>query len=164
VHPGNELEDTLPELQGKGDLLLRRIAIKNSNLSYVTLARLIQSCEKLEEFTYLSPSGWDDEDTSPTAIIRALLSHKESLRVLGFDSRPRRHEFENFDQAPKLGSLEGFLCLEDLLVNHDCLPRKPLLPPSLKVLHIWNRGQPLEPDLFYIIRMASHLSFKLLLE
>ncbi|KAL2782835.1 hypothetical protein BJX66DRAFT_330989 [Aspergillus keveii] len=89
VHPGNKLEDTLPELQGKGDLLLRR------------------SCEKLEEFTYLSPSGWDDEDTSPMVIIRALLSHKESLR---------------------------------------------------------SRGEPLEPDLFYNIRIASYLSFKLLLE
>ncbi|KAL2783991.1 hypothetical protein BJX66DRAFT_330288 [Aspergillus keveii] len=98
VHPGNELEDTLPELQGKGCLLLRRIAIKNSNLSYVTLA----------QFTYLSPSGWDDEDTSPTAIIRALLSHKETVRGT-VDLRLHMLTIGSFGQRPLYMGVEAWV-------------------------------------------------------
>ncbi|OJJ51954.1 hypothetical protein ASPSYDRAFT_52788, partial [Aspergillus sydowii CBS 593.65] len=74
-----------PELQGKGDILLRRITIGESNLGYTILARLIQSCKRLEAFSYHSTSGWDAEDSEPTTIIQALLLHKDSLTYLGFD-------------------------------------------------------------------------------
>ncbi|KAL3468759.1 hypothetical protein BJX99DRAFT_269145 [Aspergillus californicus] len=144
-------------LQCKGDLLLRHITIAESNLGYTILARLIQSCKRLETFSYHSPSGWDAEDSEPTTIIQALLLHKDSLTYLGFDFRSRDYhldtELEDFDQVPK-----------KLSVPQDCLPRKPLLPPSLKVLCIESSLEPLEPELFYNLGMASQLSLKLLKE
>ncbi|OJJ62675.1 hypothetical protein ASPSYDRAFT_658697 [Aspergillus sydowii CBS 593.65] len=61
-----------PELQGRGDLLLRHITIGESNVGYTILARLIQSSKRLETFSYQSASGWDAEDSEPTTIIQAL--------------------------------------------------------------------------------------------
>lgn len=48
--------------------------------------------------------------------------------------------------------------------RNNCLPWKPLLPPSLKVLSIACPNEPLEPDLFYNLGKASHSSLKMLLE
>jgi hypothetical protein len=163
-----ELKVIPPELHGKGDLPLRRINIQNSNLGYTILACLIQSCRRLEDFTYCSPAGWDDEDSEPATLIQALLLHKDSLKALRFAFRGRCYdsdgEDENFDQVPKLESLEEFSCLEELYVPQDCLPWKPLLPPSLKVLSIASPDEPLEPDLFYNLGNASNSSLKLLSE
>lgn len=85
--------------------------------------------------------------------------HKDSLKHLAFDFRSRDHD-ENFDQVPKLISLEEFSCLQWLYINQDCLPWKPLLPSSLKVLYIESPDEPLEPDLFYNLGLASHSSLK----
>jgi hypothetical protein len=60
--------------------------------------------------------------------------------------------------------LEEFSCLEELSVPQDCLPWKPLLPPSLKVLSIAIPDEPLEPDIFYNLAKASHSSLKMLSE
>jgi hypothetical protein len=163
-----ELQVIPPELHGKGDLSLRCINIRNSNLGYTILACLIRSCKRLEDFTYCSPSGWDDEDSEPATLIQALLLHEDSLKALRFDFRQRCYdsdgEDENFDQVPKLESLEEFSCLEELYIPQDCLPWKPLLPPSLKVLSIACPNEPLEPDLFYNLGKASHSSLKMLSE
>jgi hypothetical protein len=163
-----ELQVIPPELRGKGDLPLRCINIQNSNLGYTILACLIRSCKRLEDFSYCSPSGWDYEDSEPATLIQALLLHKDSLKALRFEFRPRCYdsdgEDENFDQVPKLESLEEFSCLEELYVPQDCLPWKPLLPPSLKVLSIASPDEPLEPGLFYNLGKASHSSLKMLSE
>ncbi|KAL2810573.1 hypothetical protein BDW59DRAFT_155624 [Aspergillus cavernicola] len=157
------LSSISPELQGNGDLLLRRVCIENRSLGYTILARLIQSCKRLETFIYVSPSRYHPEDSDPATIIRALLLHKNSLKHLTFDFCSR-DEDEDFNQARKLESLEEFSCLERLYVNQDCLPWKPLLPPSLKLLGITSPDEPLEPNLFHNLGIASHLSLKLLSE
>ncbi|KAL2846623.1 hypothetical protein BJY01DRAFT_213237 [Aspergillus pseudoustus] len=148
-----------PELQGNGGLSLRHLKIENSRLGYSTLARLIQSCKRLEEFNYDSPLGYCPRDSNPATIIQALLLHKDSLEHLAFEFRSR-NSGEDFDQVPKLISLEEFSCLESLWINQDCLPWKPLLPSSLEVLSIESPDSFLEPALFHNLRLASHSSLK----
>lgn len=153
---GDSYAGILSELQASGDLSLRHIHIRDSNLGYTILARLIQSCKRLESFDYNSPTGHSSEDSDPATVIQALSLHEDSLESLSFKFRPRGIG-ENFDQVPKIGSLRQFLRLKSLSVDQDCLPREPLFPPSLQDLSIEAlHGHPLEPILFRNLAIASH--------
>ncbi|KAL5361413.1 hypothetical protein BJX96DRAFT_165879 [Aspergillus floccosus] len=152
-----------PEVQISGGLSVRRIEIEASILRYSTLARLIRNCKRLETFRYDGSPSFYHGDSDPATIIRALSLHQDSLKQLHLDC-PSKGEDQNFDQVPKLESLENFLSLEKLYVTQSSLPRCPLLPPSLKVLDIDSRFEPLEPELFHNLGIASHSSLKALSE
>lgn len=145
----------LSDLQASGELSLCHIHIRDSNLGYTILARLIRSCRRLESFCYHSPTGYSSEDSNPATIIQALSFHEDSLRSLSFDFRSR-DVGEEFNQVPKIGSLGRFSRLKALWVNQDCLPPEPLLPPSLQRLGIDLNDHPLEPILFHNLAIASH--------
>ncbi|KAL2801608.1 hypothetical protein BJX63DRAFT_442167 [Aspergillus granulosus] len=151
------------DLCGDRYLLLRCVDIKYSCLGYTIIARLIQSCQRLESIRYASPSSYIAADSDPATITQALLSHKNSLTNLRFDFCSRAED-QGFGQTSKLQSLEEFSCLRRLCIPQDCLPWCPLLPSSLEFLSILCYENFPDPDLFHNIGTASHSSLGLLRE
>lgn len=102
-----------------------QITIRNSNLDYHHLVRVINSSKRLEAFTY-AVGGRASRDAgysifSPNHVLRALLSYSDSLLHLDLDAEEEARLAETFDRSRRQSIFEddGFFPESDSEYQHE---------------------------------------------
>ncbi|KAL2793509.1 hypothetical protein BJX66DRAFT_338825 [Aspergillus keveii] len=156
---GNIYGHDCPSTWTLGSLKPQELALIHCECDASGIEKLVKACKTLTAFTFQnfqarggSVNNHGPYPQEPTAvdIHEALLSHRETLRILQLDfwRKPsithRTHSYQRFySRRVKLPSRRNFPVLERIEIQHSLLPEAPEFSPALKSLHITDCDLPI---------------------